>query len=126
MDEKHTSHETELIATFMQYDKHGKNNMVNICQEEKDAFLKEAIYHKSWSWLMSVVDKIESIKDDYHGAFQVFIHSNSCNIQSINMFKSDKNDYYFNDYTLESKIESTYTAVVKFIEWYNQKQKNES
>jgi hypothetical protein len=82
-------------------------------------------YNSSWDLLMPVVEKIESIKDDYHGRFQVFINSNQCIIQSINIFKKRKNDYYFNEYTLGSKIESTYMAVVKFIEWYNKQTKHE-
>ena len=83
------------------------------------SWINDLKYHSSWDWLMPVVEKIESIKDDYHGKFQVFINSNQCVIQSINIFKKRKNDYYFNEYTLGSKIESTYMAVVKFIEWYN-------
>ena len=76
---------------------------------------------------MKVVEKIESIKDSYHGRFGVYISSNSCTIQSTN-FRSDKPianpSYYYDDVIFNSKLESTYNAVVRFINFYN-KQKEE-
>lgn len=97
------------------------------CPEEEIIYMPicNCFYHSDWNEIMPVVEKIESIKDDYHGKFQIFINSNQCIIQSINIFKKRKNDYYFNEYTLGSKIESTYMAVVKFIEWYNKQTKHE-
>jgi hypothetical protein len=79
-------------------------------------------YHTSFDWLMGVVDKIEAIKDPYHGHFGVYIGSNNCTIQSTN-FRSDKRipepPFYYNSVTLESKIKSTFQAVYDFITWYN-------
>ena len=84
-------------------------------------------YDRDWNWLMAVVEKIESIKDSYHGRFGVYISSNSCTIQSTN-FRPDKRipepPHYYNNIVLDSKIESTYYAVVEFINFYN-KQKEE-
>ena len=84
-------------------------------------------YDRDWNWLMKVVEKIESIKDSYHGRFGVYISSNSCTIQSTN-FRPDKPianpSYYYDDVILNSKLESTYNAVVRFINFYN-KQKEE-
>ena len=74
----------------------------------------------NWYDLMPVVEKIESIKDDYHGRFGVYINSNNCHIQSTKFRLIETNqDYYFADYTLETKLLSTYQAIIKFIEWYN-------
>lgn len=82
----------------------------------------ELDYHISWEWLMVVVEAVEVIKDEYQGRFGVHIVSNSCTIQSTN-FRSDERTtnppYYFDSVTLDSKIESTWYAVVRFIEWYN-------
>ena len=79
-------------------------------------------FHSSWDWLMSVVEKIESIMDVYHGRFGVHIVSNDCTIQSTR-FRPDKKipdpPHYFNYITLDTKIESTWLMVVRFIKWYN-------
>ena len=90
-------------------------------------FVRDLIFHSDWNWLMKVVEKIESVKDSYHGRFGVYISSNSCTIQSTN-FRSDKPianpSYYYDDVIFNSKLESTYNAVVRFINFYN-KQKEE-
>lgn len=79
-------------------------------------------YHTSWDWLMPVVEKIESIHDEHHGYFGVHISSNGCTIQATN-FRPDKPipnpPHYFADYVYDTKILSTWMAVVGFIKWYN-------
>lgn len=79
-------------------------------------------YHSSWEWLMPVVEKIESIKDEHHGHFGVYISSNSCTIQGTKL-RLDKPmanpPIYFNNVVLGTKLDSTYQAVVTFIKWYN-------
>lgn len=80
-------------------------------------------YGLDWNKLIEAVETIEGIKDEYHGHFGIYIGSNSCSIQSTK-FRSDQiipePPYYFASWTLESKIESTWTAVVYFINWYMQ------
>ena len=78
-------------------------------------------YHKSWSWLMPVVDKIEGIKDIHHGYFGVYINSNSCTIQGTNLRTNVKQEppIYYSEFTLDNKLKSTYIAVIEFIKWYN-------
>lgn len=84
-------------------------------------------FDTDWNWLMEVVEKIESIKEPYHGRFGVYISSNSCTIQSTN-FRPDKPipnpPHYYDNVVLNSKMESTYNAVIRFINFYN-KQKEE-
>lgn len=59
-------------------------------------------YHKSWDWLMPVVQKIwlEAVKNEaaYYEAY--YIHSGS----------------------LTQSIESAYKSCIKFIKWYNEQQ----
>lgn len=82
----------------------------------------ELRYYNSWNWLMPVVEKIESIKDSYHGRFGVYINSNSCTIQSTN-FRPDKPipnpPHYDYNIVLNNKIESVYYSVINFINFYN-------
>lgn len=78
-------------------------------------------YHISWEWLMHVINKIESIKDSYHGYFGVHIVSNSCSIQATK-FRSDQISdppYYFTNVVGSTKIEAVWISVVNFIKWYN-------
>lgn len=81
-------------------------------------------YHASWRWLMSVVEKIESLPaDSFHGMFGVYISGNDCIIQGTKLRTEPENFHpaYHNGYTLETKILSTWYAVVQFIKWYNEK-----
>jgi hypothetical protein len=114
--EKEIIQGNKLIAHFMdEYD---------LFHWERDPFneYRKADYHSNWENLMPVVEKIEQIKDNYHGRFGVYIGSNTCTIQSTK-FRSDKKipkpPYYFNCVTLDTKINSTYLMVVRFIKWYN-------
>jgi hypothetical protein len=86
--------------------------------------LERLPFKSDWNWLMTVIEKIESIKDNHHGYFAVCVSSNTCSIQATN-FRPDKPipnpPHYYNSFTCNSKIESTYNAVVEFIKFYNTK-----
>lgn len=67
------------------------------------------LYHKSWDWLMCVVEKIESLGYD-------FIISNT----NVGVWR--KGDFKMineSDNKANTKIEAAYTACVNFIKWYN-------
>lgn len=76
----------------------------------------ELRYHYNWGWLMTVVDKIESI------GYIVHMPMNNCTIQDINSYtmKSD-NVVYLNDHYGLTKIDAVYQAVCTFIEWFSSK-----
>lgn len=78
-------------------------------------------YNTSWDWLMPVVEKIESIWDDFHGYFGVHISSNSCCIQGTKLNTTIENPHYayFNEVVADTKIQATWQAVTGFIQWYN-------
>lgn len=69
-------------------------------------------YHLSWDWLMPVVEKIESCFD---GSVSVTIDGDDVNIEYSMTYRHNVFGY--------TKLESTYKAVVEFIEWYNQQNK---
>ena len=73
-------------------------------------------YDKSWDWLMPVVEKIESIIFNEDNSFNVTIGSgNYCVIQDSHGEVYDSVEDY-----KESKLLTTYSAVVDFIKWYNE------
>lgn len=87
-------------------------------------------YHSSWDSLMTVVDKIESIYDDFHGHFGVHIYSNSCTIQGTKLDTRPESFHpaYLSDPNaiMNTKLESTWYNVVSFIKWYNSQHKQTS
>lgn len=67
-------------------------------------------YHLEWNWLMSVVDKIQSIEDGY---YCVTIDHNVCTIWN--------EDFTYNESEISySTMDAVYKAVVLFINWYNE------
>jgi len=91
--------ENELIAEFMGVD-----------YVDVDTYLegnKELQYHKSWDWLMPVVDEIE-----YMGC-EVVMTNGECTISA---------DGYYAKSFGKSRKSATYNALVEFIKWYNKKQ----
>ena len=81
----------------------------------------ELLYHKSYDWLMSVVEKIiNADKKGYNRDF--FIHIGTvleggcnCYIESNNGGKPK----YMKSAKGLTLIEATYGAIIKFIKWYN-------
>lgn len=82
-------------------------------------------YNDRWEWLMPVVERIESLYDEHHGYFGVHISSNSCSIQGTELWRAINDSNYGYVYmsdpnaVLNTKIESTWYNVVRFIQWYN-------
>lgn len=93
-------------------------------------------YHKSWDWLMPVVEKIESLdlkeygyqwegidgETEYNnGSICVEIEQDRCwiymnlSLDPFHTFNEKSRGIRF-----PSKIEATYAAVVEFIEYYNE------
>ena len=66
-------------------------------------------FSSDWNWLMAVADKIESLN------FEVAIRGITVTIYST----TDKNPYFQPHSVCSTKIESTYKAIVEFINWYN-------
>lgn len=117
--------QNRIIADFMNYpsDNENKSPYYYAIKHCYDNDLMR--YHEDWGWLMPVVEKIESIYDDHHGYFGVHIHSNCCVIQGTYLHRALDEPLYGAVYISDinalfpTKIESTYYAVVKFIQWYN-------
>lgn len=72
--------------------------------------IEQLKYHKSWDWLMPVVEKIESL------GYEFIIIESRCKINN-NTDHSIEELFYIE--TIGSKINATYEAVVAFINEYN-------
>jgi len=70
----------------------------------------EPRYHESWDWLMTVVDKIESLEGTNGNNYKFTIQNETSYIDCTNIISSP---------SAKCKIESAYEVVVSFIEFYN-------
>lgn len=110
--------ENKLIAEFMGYEIHTPNGKAFSFKipnmPTKFTPIENLKYHKSWDWLMPVVEKIECTTidndDNSDNFFNVMIEVFECNINGgdICICKSGN-----------TKREATYNAVVEFINQYN-------
>lgn len=92
------------------------NGLFGYCTDKEDDFyLIDCYYHKNWNELMRVVEKIEALHDDN---FWVKIFDKRCHITVSHGGES------MGHYIGETKIEATYKAVIQFIEWLNEQNKN--
>lgn len=86
----------------------------------------EMRYHKSWAWLMPVVDKIEDVSEGFKWVEVEWIsYTFQIENKSVTIWKhSDRFDSKrIIEINGNTKREATYKAVVEFINQYN---KNES
>ena len=95
----------KIIANFMGYTLNENNEYpieyITVQGHWDTCSIQDLNYHKSWDWLMPVVEKI----------FKDFYKLNPCPIYlKINIEKALN----------EVNIEAVYNACVEFIKWYNQ------
>ena len=125
----------KLIAEFMGW-KENKDMKVKLIsggityyfQKNDEACIPETMcYHSDWNWLMTVVEKIENIKiKDYSISTDITDDKTFINVWHYgdggkwSILISNLNEEY-KDF---NKMQRTYKAVVKFINFYN-KQKEE-
>lgn len=127
----------KLIAEFMglkviskdEYLKHPQHETLNV---NEYSIIEYQRYHKSWDWLMPVVEKIESLnlgdntlktifseEDVYLNSSVSFsIMYKECYINFFGEMKVYEN--WISVTECDSKIKAAYTAVVEFIKWYNE------
>jgi hypothetical protein len=124
-----TKEDNILIAKFMEWRLHEGFNYITphfqnyvsvgngLCQTPVHRF-EELEFHKSWDWLMPVVERIE--ETNFVKITRGFCGINETKTSTFNAWAS----YRIKVQTKgESKIEIVYKTVVEFIKWYN-KQKS--
>ena len=109
-----------LIAKFMGWYHDEKHDLWYSPEMMKQTSMREATldmyFHKSWDWLMPVVEKIEKLGV----TTQIWYAAGS---KTYNTWILGLSYVYDSTDTFPSKIESVYSAVVKFIKWYNKQSK---
>jgi hypothetical protein len=80
--------------------------------------LRACRYHSSWDWLMPVVEKIEGL---FNGNSFTITNRNLWCIIEMNTQFSLAYDIEYSEISIKAstKLESTWQAVVQFIQWYN-------
>ena len=110
----------KLIAEFMGVLKFSEFLGEEILNLDDGYSMSEARYHTSWDWLMPVVETIRNMEAEYsvkdlHDRYRVaFVYSGTASSNVAGRIIS----IYDEDYKT-----ATYKAVVEFIQWYNQKNK---
>jgi hypothetical protein len=111
-----------LIAEFMGFDANyalGNGFREARRPEDDECVDLDRNTYLNWNELMPVVEKIESTYLKLHGYFGVYISSNSCSIQGTNFNTLNPElNVYFSDCHEDTKLKSTYEAVVNFIKWH--------
>ena len=117
-----------LIAEFMCWDRTEPTNSTLFEQS-----IKHTQYHRSWDWLMPVVEKIQKVfhwdseNDKYisvedFGIVYTRRYPTNMNVTRIcicTKLNGAMSEFHHIRKESKSKIESVWLAVVEFIEWYN-------
>ena len=120
-----------LIAEFMGYTLNENDEYpieyITVQGHWDTCSIQDLNYHKSWDWLMKVVEKIENIKiKDYSISTDITDDKTFINVWHYgdggkwSILISNLNEEY-KDF---NKMQRTYKAVIEFINFYN-KQKEE-
>ena len=115
-----TQQGNELIARFMGGVYNDVYNPSDPHYDFKNGVysVDELLYHASWDWLMQVVEKIA--KSGFRVKTNFNPIDNSVIVQSVTDSEQVLSIMYYSQ-----PIEAVYTAVVQFIQWYNnQKQQS--
>lgn len=76
-------------------------------------------YSNSWDWLMPVIQKINGLGKEYQ--FTIFKTYISCTVEKGGKFYKDFSFSHAEYITEEqSAIQAAFNLVIRFIEWYNQ------
>jgi hypothetical protein len=99
---------------YCEYDNDGSIKKEH--HQTKDGIFRTLRYHESWEVLMPVVEKIEEM-----GYFTNAVLMRSEKPAKHFFSITDRSHVCLADAYSDKKIDAWYAAVLKFIDWYNQK-----
>lgn len=127
---KYSREESKLFAEFLgstatvgleEYEMYGIIECIEDGEEEQHFFLlTDMLFHKSWEWLMSVVDEIERLNN--YG-FDVAMHTSSCIITryrkspeaKLNEDIREIENVSPNTHNVINRFDATYLACLSFV-----------
>ena len=114
-----THKDNQLIAEFLGYRTFTARGYVLIHYADDNVWPAiDTHYHTSWDWLMPVVEKINSLTDEFGNHFQFQIGNGFVWVDP-----PVGSRIYFSgngiDHRNEPMIQKVYNGVVEFINWYN-------
>ena len=125
----------KIIAEFMGYTLNENNEYpieyITVQGHWDTCSIQDLNYHKSWDWLMKVVEKIENLpsrtlQGTYYLGNEVKIYkaiNTNTHYCEINLVKESGYRIVSIQFNKESKIKSVYDACLEFIKWYNEQNK---
>tara|TARA_B110000977_G_C10706451_1_gene349481 strand:- start:214 stop:555 length:342 start_codon:yes stop_codon:yes gene_type:complete len=108
--------DNKLIAEFMEFHRDTEDlyliDNYNLRSENQfqATYVREMKFHSSWDWLMPVVEKIENF------GYEFIIVESRCYVKHNTDHSVEE---LFHIETIGSKLDTTYDAVVQFINQYN-------
>lgn len=82
-------------------------------------WVQKMLYSSDYNWIMRIVEKIESLEEDYEQVYDFNIYKKYC---VITMYDPKNNRTIVNNVSQISyynKIDLIYKACVEFVQWYN-------
>jgi hypothetical protein len=110
-----------LIAEFLGYKVQTEDEFNSLADDDSETnivVLEWLDYHKNWNRLMPIVEKINSMKDEYGNLFEFKIGNGYV---WVDPSVSDRIFFSGNDigHRDEPMIDKVYRGVVAFVKWYN-------
>jgi hypothetical protein len=124
---ENTTKHNMMIAEFMEYPcvpiKDADGDVISYRYKRRIIFWREdeLKFHKSWDWLMTVVEKINNISNEEEDfMYELIISPNECSVLDNNMYSDTYREEIVGNKHEATFIEVVYITVVEFIKWYNE------
>jgi len=104
----------KLIADFMSIPELPTQSI-----ERKCYVIDRLCYHSSWDWLMSVVEKIQHLDNEYEVSVDFQIHL----MGAVELWIDHKRVFAMTAFECGTLINAVWEAVVEFVKWYNKNKK---
>jgi hypothetical protein len=103
----------QLIKEFMG----GEHPIVTGANFTLTEYLSHGLYHKSWDWLMPVVEKIDSLPETDFEMYPAYESITERSGVAVRIWTSPGEILVMPQG--RSRIEVVYKSVIEFIKWYN-------
>jgi hypothetical protein len=113
-----TTENNKIIAEFMELPSINDEGQINYIKDLEHCPDYELSYHEDWSWLMEVIERIESLN------FEVLIGRISCQINHVLDRENPISNFVCGN--VSKKKEIVYETIIQFIKWHNEQKQLEN